>query len=215
MTEKNNDDVFFDIVNKNNRSYRIARSAAINANKDSFTSVSSSTTSPTQKKFTSNGKISNKKPNPGKAIIYFLAAGLAIGAIKYLPNWYKEYTKPTIEESHKIIEYIGQNSSALEQLGITQEDNNSLQLLSADYESLSAKYAKDSSSVSQTEIKQLLQECYSIGRNVLFSKVYEATNQFYAENPDKTNPLPDPYDIFDSSAKRANYGYFYRKSKAQ
>lgn len=136
-----------------------------------------------KKKYKSSNKISRKKKNKlPRALSLLLAAGVLAGGIKAVTLGIDNTRDNSLAESQQNLAEMTNRENNLEGMEGYQLDNNSLEILNVDLNNLLQKYKESPDSVTQEEVKSLLGACYQEGRNVVFSKMAEAYNNYSKEN---------------------------------
>lgn len=156
--------------------------------------------------------LKKKKPNPSKAISLAIAAAIAVGSLVAF-KFHSDIERQNFEKNQEILVDISDNPSVLNELSLSQDNSNALQLLNADFKKLSEKYTEDPSSVSEQEVKDLLDNCSSLGRHIVFDKVDSGLRDYYKEHPDKSpvqsaDELDSSYIYRIGSAKDNESAYF-------
>lgn len=204
MSDINYNDDVLNLVNRQHASFKEVRNIAGNTagtyRNGNAQRHSSRVTHSSNEKRKYTGNLRAKQPRPKRALIFALAAAIAVGSL-VVSKVHSELEKPNLEESQEILADISNNQFVLNELGLSQENSNAVQLLNADLESLSERYAENPSSVSDKEVKDLLQSCYSLGREIVFDKVDSGLRDYYEEHPDKSSV---------QSADEAGSRYIYR-----
>ena len=138
-----------------------------------------------KKKYVSNKRLQNKRKSKlPKSIAFLLAAGILAGGIKAITLGMDYSKDKSLAESQEHVSETFDTQNIYEKTGLTEQENNTIQILNSDLNSLIQKYKEKPESVSQEDINTLLQNCYSIGKDVAFNKIARALTQYYHQNPD-------------------------------
>lgn len=138
------------------------------------------------KKYKSNRRLSKTKRKLPKALTLLLAAGLAIGGFKVvtlgIEHFQDNSRNESLANSQQNLEDMVHRETALGEVSTYQVQNNDLQILNADLNNLLERYEQNPSLVNESEIANLLQNCYLEGRDIVFAKVADAYNAYSNEN---------------------------------
>lgn len=136
-----------------------------------------------KKKYKSSRKLSSKKKNKlPRALSLLLAAGIIAGGIKVVTLGIDLSRDNSLAESQQNLAEMTNRETALEEMGVYEQKDNSLEILNSDLNNLLQKYKENPNSVSQEEVRNILGSCYLEGRNVVFSKMADAYNTYSQEN---------------------------------
>ena len=142
-----------------------------------------------KKVYTSNKKANEmKKRKIPKPLVYLLSAAILAGGIGAITLGYdyfhsKSIDKGLSESQENLSETSNKDNSAV--IETYQQQDNSLEILNSDLNNLLQKYKEDPKSVTQEEVKTLIKNCYSVGQDVIFSKIDSALDSYYQNNPDE------------------------------
>lgn len=145
------------------------------------------------KKYKSNRRLSKTKRKLPKALTLLLAAGLAIGGFKVvtlgIEHFQDNSRNESLANSQQNLEDMVHRETALGEVSTYQVQNNDLQILNADLNNLLERYEQNPSLVNESEIANLLQNCYLEGRDIVFAKVADAYNAYSNENDEYPKQL--------------------------
>ena len=141
-----------------------------------------------KKIYKSSNKLSSKKKNKlPRALSLLLATGFLVGGIKAITLGIDYIRDNTLAESQEHLSNLADSQNIYERTGLTEQENNTVEILNSDLNSFIQKYEENPGSVTKDELNTLLQNCYSIGKDVAFDKIARALILYYHQNPNDVN----------------------------
>lgn len=163
-----------------------------------------------KRKYKSSSKLSSKKKNKlPRALSLLLAAGVLAGGIKAVTLGIDLSRDNALAESQQNLAEMTNRETALEEMGVYKQEDNSLEILNADLNNLLQKYKESPDSVTQEEVRNLLGACYQEGRNVVFSKMADAYNKYSQENDEYPKTIEAKDLIYRISDGKDNMPPYY------
>ena len=163
----------------------------------------------TQNKYISNKRLRNKKRiKLPKALSLLLAAGILSGSIAAITLGYDHITSINrdndLAQSQKNLADMANRETAIEEIETYEQGDNSLKILNSDLNNLIQKYKKNPNSVTNEEVRNLLAACYKEGRDVVFSKIAKAYNEYSQENDEFPKTIDAEHLIYRVSDGKDN-----------